>query len=625
MKYMLALLIVMLSVFCLHAQNVGIGTTTPKARFHVSDSNVVFSANGLALAVPGIAPVNGAGRRMMWYADKAAFRAGYASGTEWDNASVGKYSFATGYGATASADFSAAIGLNVRATGISSIAIGNNAQATADYSVAMGTVVFANKTGANAIGNQVFAFAPYSTAIGYNIVSKSFGGTVTGMMNDVNDTPVDTPALADRIFQIGNGYYDVILDDEVRTNAVTVLRNGNTGIGTVSPANRLTVSGNEDITGRLGIGMNAPGFPLNFASTVGDKISLYGSSGNHYGFGIQSGLMQIHTDAAAANIAFGYGSSTAFTERMRIINNGTDGMMLKGRLTIRNGSLPVDVNQTPGVWLYKSDNSALLGFIGTQNNQNIGFFGGPVNSGWGFVYDAVNSRVGIGLSDPQFLVDINGRIRLRHANAEEPGIWLNNNTNSGTSAFIGLQNNTQVGFYGTGGIGWGLTMNVANGAISINGSAGANKNILMSNGANSAPVWTAMGNVMQSYVSGVTSLTQIGGSTEVDLPNNTMNITVDVPSRIFLYCRTNTWKVCLAGACQSKWQLRVLLNGAETKRYGVDGIRFAAENSSPGTDATLGPEIMDVNPGLHNITFKALNQFNDPYITLSVVAVVVPR
>ena len=166
----------------------------------------------------------------------------------------------------------------------------------------------------------------------------------------------------------------------------------------------------------VGIGTTTPGFPLNFTSTIGDKISLFGNTGNHYGFGIQGGLLQIHSDAAAANIAFGYGSSSNFFERMRILNAGTDGMSLNGRLLLKNGSLPLDVNQTPGVWLFKADNSGLLGFMGTQNNQNIGFFGGPANGGWGFTYNGLNSRVGIGTSNPTSSLNVNGQITVDQKN-----------------------------------------------------------------------------------------------------------------------------------------------------------------------------------------------------------------
>ena len=76
----------------------------------------------------------------------------------------------------------------------------------------------------------------------------------------------------------------------------------------------------------VGIGTTTPGFALNFASTLGNKISLYGNSGNHYGFGVQGGLLQIHSDAAAADIVFGYGSSTSLTENMRIKGNGNVGI-----------------------------------------------------------------------------------------------------------------------------------------------------------------------------------------------------------------------------------------------------------------------------------------------------------
>jgi hypothetical protein len=149
----------------------------------------------------------------------------------------------------------------------------------------------------------------------------------------------------------------------------------------------------------VGIGTTNPGFPLNFSSAFGDKISLFGNTGNHYGFGIQSNLMQIHTESDAANIAFGFGTSDNFIERARIINYGIDGMILNGRLHLKNGSTPNNPAEGGGVWLYKGDNSALLGFMGTQNNQNIGFFGGP--GGWGFTYDAINSKVGIGNANPE--------------------------------------------------------------------------------------------------------------------------------------------------------------------------------------------------------------------------------
>src|SRR2546428_8489714 len=44
----------------------------------------------------GAIPATGTGTRMMWYPGKAAFRAGYVGGTEWEDANVGIYSTAMG-------------------------------------------------------------------------------------------------------------------------------------------------------------------------------------------------------------------------------------------------------------------------------------------------------------------------------------------------------------------------------------------------------------------------------------------------------------------------------------------------------------------------------------------------
>jgi hypothetical protein len=79
-------------------------------------------------------------------------------------------------------------------------------------------------------------------------------------------------------------------------------------------------------TGNVGVGTLTPGFPLNFANTVGDKISLYGSSGVHFGFGVQNNQLQIHTDTTYADVVLGYGSSASMTETMRIKGNGNVGI-----------------------------------------------------------------------------------------------------------------------------------------------------------------------------------------------------------------------------------------------------------------------------------------------------------
>lgn len=100
------------------------------------------------------------------------------------------------------------------------------------------------------------------------------------------------------------------------------------------------VKGNTGNVSIRGAGTNAPVFPLTFPNEVGDKIALWGQSGNHYGFGIQSALLQIHSETASTDIAFGYGSSVSFTETVRFKGSGNVGIGTADapcRLTVRGG------------------------------------------------------------------------------------------------------------------------------------------------------------------------------------------------------------------------------------------------------------------------------------------------
>lgn len=270
---------------------VGIGIAAPAARLHVADSSVLFSAFGDVPVTPGNPPVSGAGRRMMWYADKAAFRSGYAFGTEWDKDSIGDYSFAAGYACKskgfasialgsnswAIGNQSTAIGNSATANGNNSIAMGDNAIASGDYTLAMGEFAWATGNFSTAIGALTFASGLYSTAMGSftsasginstamgnSTVSKSFGGTVVGILNDsTNAASAISINPLNRVFQIGNG-----IDGFTRRNAMTVLQNGNVGIGILNPTQMLEVAGNVTVQNGKGIIRNINGTQLKKLST----------------------------------------------------------------------------------------------------------------------------------------------------------------------------------------------------------------------------------------------------------------------------------------------------------------------------------------------------------------------
>ncbi|MFO7616049.1 MAG: hypothetical protein R6V75_02230 [Bacteroidales bacterium] len=225
--------------------NIGIGTSNPNAQLHVygtgaGEGNVLLTGE-LKLS-PGNPPVSGAGTRLMWYPDKAAFRAGTINGDQWNKDNIGPFSFASGYQVQASGYHSASLGENTKATGNSSTSMGS-------YTTASGVA---------------------STATGYYTNSGAFSSMATGRYN-VGGGSSTTWVLTDPLFEIGNG-----TSLTSRSNALTVLKNGYVGIGTANPAQKLDVRGTAHINGPLSIGTASARQQL----SVGDYLDIYSGFAN---------------------------------------------------------------------------------------------------------------------------------------------------------------------------------------------------------------------------------------------------------------------------------------------------------------------------------------------------------
>jgi hypothetical protein len=331
--------------------NVGIGVTVPLARLHVRDSSVLFSATGDIPASPGNVPVSGSGRRMMWYADKAAFRAGYISGTQWDQGNIGNYSFATGTNAIASGNHSTSMGYITTASGDYSTSMGYITTASGNGSTAMGANNYASGNSSTAMGAGSIASGDVSIAMGLETTAKANGSLSAGRYNDNSDNPDPNISFHnDRIFQIGNGF-----NFSSRSNALTILRNGNTGIGTVNPGTRLhIVQGPSGYTGG-----NFPGMVLEGNSNLYFNLLSPNNSETAIMFGKAS-------DAASGGIVY---NNTAHLNGMEFRTNGNATRMV----LIDNGNLGIG-NNVPAVKLHVSNgssgNTSPLSPFAVESNTN---------------------------------------------------------------------------------------------------------------------------------------------------------------------------------------------------------------------------------------------------------------
>jgi hypothetical protein len=180
----------------------GPGGHTP-AWFKVFQNGSFVATGNLGI---GVSPKQGPGYRTSWDAYKGAFRSGYAD-NEWDDATVGFFSWAGGSNSTAEGLYAFAFGDTNFARSTSSIAFGsgNEVKGAAGFAAGAGNrvcdtygVAFGNKAqsggplingrcdpdtfnirglAAVAIGYQVTADQDHTTAMGKYASNNSFRGT----------------------------------------------------------------------------------------------------------------------------------------------------------------------------------------------------------------------------------------------------------------------------------------------------------------------------------------------------------------------------------------------------------------------------------------------------------------
>jgi hypothetical protein len=145
---------------------------TPAATVKDDNGNVVLKSfvDGALLAPRtedgGAIPATGAGARMMWYPDEAAFRAGEVFGSQWKDSNIGTWSVAFGEDTKASGRNATAMGRRTTAGGRRATAMGENTDASGNQSTAMGLSTTASGLAATAMGKVTTAKTDRSLSLG---------------------------------------------------------------------------------------------------------------------------------------------------------------------------------------------------------------------------------------------------------------------------------------------------------------------------------------------------------------------------------------------------------------------------------------------------------------------------
>ncbi len=307
------------------------------------------------------------------------------------NGATGDYAVAMGESTKASGNWSIAMGRETSADGQASLSMGFQTSALGDYSVTFGRETIASGILAVAMNSETSATNDAATSMGFatrangrasvsmgvETKADAYSALAMGRYNIGGGHPTNWLAT-DPIFEVGIGSGNLS-----RTNALTILKNGNIGIGNAAPTARLEVDGNIRSSDLVG---------------VGERNVVADASGNLI-------------------IGAGGGGSSPWTE------NGSNIHFNGGNVGIgtNNPSAPLEIRTANGRPLLiesTSNNSYMqyatpsgkIGYSGVWSNDNDVDFGTTVSNNIGKVHlttkatpkltVTANGNVGIGGTSP---------------------------------------------------------------------------------------------------------------------------------------------------------------------------------------------------------------------------------
>lgn len=347
------------------------------------------SLYNFTVPTPLVLPDSVAGTRLMWIPDRSAFRVGSVSGTQWNNANIGHYSFAIGLDLKVTGLASGAVGMQNEASGAQSFAGGFSNYATGNQSLSFGILNNTSGSASIALGrsNLISAQGTNSVAIGQGNNAQFSNNYLIGKDNKGKNIlefafGYENDVSADRSFSIGyfNNNSGVSSYNFGEANTSKTERAMNIGFDNQSAGIRALAIGYSNLpTGdynvALGSGNKGAGSQGIAIGTVNKSNGNNSLSG---GLGLVNNvfcatMLDTYNDSLITDLIGGALSATAHdsNDPLLIIGNGTGNNARSNALTMyKNGKLGLGTDLP--TQLLDVDGSARFRSVVTDNaNTNF--------------------------------------------------------------------------------------------------------------------------------------------------------------------------------------------------------------------------------------------------------------